>query len=202
MSFFTNDSSSTLTKVFSNYDEIYLPCVNARDDLVVTANKYRKKLKQPPLDIETKHSWTEVEESVTTACKELDKLATEDKNVSSRIKRAFRGLCRHAGIGQTFTSMVPNDSFNSVLCGGLKAIFAGLRQAGAYRQQVYKALEDLPYVLNDHASRIRIYYFDEELHRLNALLFVAVFELLNHILLWFMRNSLRAYLADTFTKRC
>lgn len=164
--------------------------MKTRDELLATMKKYRKKLKQPPADAKENHSWEEVEESVNSACEELEKYASEDKNASNRLKRAFRKLCTHAGIGATFTTMIPNDSFNSVLCGGLKAIFMGLRQVGLYRQQVYRALEDLPYTLSEHAARVRIYSYDEELHKLNARLFASIFELLNHILIWFMKNPL------------
>lgn len=133
-----------------------------------------------------------MEECVKSACDELEKCAAKDKDMSGRcgkLKKAFRGLCRNAGAGQTVANMIPNDSFNSVLCGGIKVIFLGLRQTGLYREEVYQALEDLPYIITDHAAHLKVYDHDKELHCRTAALYVAIFKLLNHILLWFMKNS-------------
>ena len=108
---------------------------------------------------------------------------------SGKLKRAFRSLCRTAGTGENLVALIPNDSFTSVLCGGLKIIFSGLRQTGIYREEVYKALEDLPYILIHHAAHVKIYEQDRELHGHLACLYAVVFGLLNHILVWFSKNS-------------
>ncbi|KAI9659891.1 MAG: hypothetical protein M1821_001243 [Bathelium mastoideum] len=176
----------------TNYDDLYLPCLEARNDLLATAKKYNKKLKQPALDIDTSCGWDEVEQSVQSACQKIDELAAKDKNFSGscgKLKRAFRSLCRTAEAGENLLALIPNQTFTSVLCGGLKIIFSGLRETGAYREEVYKALEDLPYILTDHAAHVKIYDQDEQVHGRLALLYAAVFKLLNHILLWFLKSS-------------
>ena len=155
-------------------------------------NNYSKKLKQPALDLSRSCGWAEVEQSVQAACEKIEGLAVKDKDFSGssgKLKRAFRSLCRTAGAGETLTALIPNDSYTSVLCGGLKIIFSGLRETGIYRGEVYKALEDLPYILKDHAAHVKIYHQDKELHCRLASLYVAVFKLLNHILHWFLKNS-------------
>ncbi|KAL9088211.1 MAG: hypothetical protein Q9165_006338 [Trypethelium subeluteriae] len=175
-----------------DYDDIYFPCSQARDGFLATANKYSKKLGQPPLDLNTSHSWVDVEKSVEAACAQLEVLASKDKDLSGasgKLKRVFRSLCRNAGAGENLAALVPSDTFTSVLCGGLKVIFSGLRQTGVYREEVYKALEDLPFILTDHAAHVKIYDKDRELHCRTAALYVAIFHALNHILGWFLKNT-------------
>lgn len=173
---------------FRNHDEIYEPCLQARDELVATANKYRKKLKQPTFDISTKHNWTEVEESIQSVCEELEKCTASKKDPTSKLKRGFNWLCKHGGAGETLANMIPNDSFNSVLCGGLKAVSLGLRSAWEHRQEVFTAVEELPFILKDQAMLGELFKFDEELHRRIATLYTSIFYLLNHILLWLCKN--------------
>lgn len=151
-------------------------------------------MKQPVLDLNTSQNWTDVEDSVQDACNGLEKLATKDKNMSGslgKLKRAYRSLCKNAGAGQTAASLIPNDSFGftSVLCGSLKAVFTGLRATGLYRQEVYRTLEDLPSRLKDLAADVKSHEHDEEIHRRAAALYVAAFNLLNHILHWFLKSN-------------
>lgn len=178
----------------SSYDDIYHTAFEARDELMVTVNKYRKKTKQPVIDIKTSHNWSEVDQSVQDACSGLETLAAKDRDMSGslgRVKRAFRSLCRNAGAGQTAATLIPNDSFGftSVLCGSLKVVFTGLRTTGTYRQEVYRTLEDLPTRLKDLAADVKSHDGDEEIHRRAADLYVATFKLLNHILHWFLKNN-------------
>ena len=144
----------------------------------------------------TSHCWSDVEVELQTACAAVESLASSDRELSGsvgKLRRAFRGLCQHANAGQTFVSVVPNDAFgiSSIVCGSLKVIFNGLHQAAVYRQEVYKTLEDLPYILADHSAPIDVslYHHDEELHGRTAALCVAVFRLLEHLLGWFMKNT-------------
>jgi hypothetical protein len=129
-------------------------------------------------------------------------MAIKDKDMSGslgRLKRVFRGLCRNAGVGQTAATLIPNDSFGftSVLCGSLKAVFLGLRTTGMYRREVYTILEDLPRQLKDLAANVDAHDQDEEIHRRAATLYVAAFNLLNHILHWFLKNSWSQYKTGT-----
>jgi hypothetical protein len=175
-----------------DYDEIYQQCMIARDQLQATARKYRKKLKDPILEASEGGNWRDVDKFVQSACSDLETCVTRDKDLSGpagKLKQAFRFLCKHAGAGQTFSNLIPNDGMNSVLCGGIKVIFAGLRQTRLYQEEIYKTLEELPIILVDHAAHVKIYNRDDELHRRTAALYVAVYKLLEGILLWFMKNS-------------
>lgn len=175
---------------------VYQECIPARDNLLATSNKYRQKLKLPPLTLTATHSWTEVERELQTACSSVEAAAGRDKELTGsvgKLRRAFRTLCQHASAGQTFVSLVPNDvfGFSSILCGGLKAIFTGLYQTALYREEVYRVLEDLPYILTDHSVplNVSLYNNDEELHRRTAALYVSVYKLVEHLLNWFIRNT-------------
>ncbi|KAK8058635.1 hypothetical protein PG994_009083 [Apiospora phragmitis] len=110
---------------------------------------------------------------------------------SMRLARAHRGKGQgqRANIGLNFTNLVPQDfSGGSVLCGGLKMVFTALQSSSNFRDDVYRAIEDLPFTINHHAAYIRLDKQDEDLHRRNAALYAALFQLLECILSWFAKN--------------
>jgi hypothetical protein len=116
------------------------------------------------------------------------------------MKQAFRKLCSNAGAGTTLTNLVPTDSYCSVLCGGLKIIFKALEETGRYREEVYNALEELPFILNDHASLVELHVTDEDLHRRVAAIYAAIYGLLEVIVDWFLKPSF-GELLPSFTLR-
>lgn len=167
-----------------------------------TANQYRKKLKLPPLKYETKQSWQDVESDLQLASEGMNGLAVTDKAVEGfrgKIKQAFRGMCKSATALDAFTVLVPSEfGFGSVLCGSLRLILKALETSHKFREEVYSALEWVPYVIKVNAERLSIYPDDEELHRHLAVLYASLFKLLNHILLWFLENSFGITLRSTF----
>ncbi|KAK8003630.1 hypothetical protein PG990_001378 [Apiospora arundinis] len=173
-------------------NELYEPCFKAADELIATANKYSKKRSLQLLKITDVHTWDEVDDAMLAACGSLEHMAAKDKDTSGfagKVKSAFRALCQRANIGLNFTNLVPQDfPGGSVLCGGLKMIFTALQSSNNYREDVYQAIEDLPYTINDHAVYIRLDKQDEDLHRRNAALYAALFQLLECILSWFAKN--------------
>lgn len=120
-------------------------------------------------------------------------LAATDKAVDGfrgKIKQAFRGMCKSATALDAFTFLVPSEfGFGSVLCGSLRLILRALETSQKFREEVYGALEWVPYVIKVNAERLSIYPDDEELHRHLAVLYASLFKLLNHILLWFLENN-------------
>lgn len=162
------------------------------------------KRKIPCLDLTISHSWRDVEESVLDACKSLEMLSAEDKSISpgftGKLQKAFGRLCSNAGAGTTLANLVPTGSYCSVLCGGLKIIFNALEQTGQYRQEVYNALEELSFILNDHAALLELHCRDEKLHRRIASLYTAIYQLMEVILSGFLKRALgRSSLLDDGT---
>jgi len=126
----------------------------------------------------------------------LDKAAARDKDVSGftgKLKKGFHGLCRNAGAGKLFTALIPNDSFGSTLCGGLNIVFAALEQTGYHREAVYKALVQLPQIVDNFDEYIEMVPNDSELHRRTARLYSEVCLTLEHIMRWFTSNSFGNY---------
>lgn len=127
-------------------------------------------------------------------CSVLEGLSKKDGNtpttITGKLKGAFRKLCGHSGAGLTLTQLVPTDSYGSVLCGGLKVIFNAMQSSDFYRKEVYRALEDLPGVLNDHAAMIDLNQKDRTMHERAASLYAAVFRLMEVIFAWFLQRSL------------
>lgn len=84
----------------------------------------------------------------------MEQLSSKDKTLSpgftSKLKGRFRSLCTNAGAGTTLTNLVPTDSYCSVLCGGLKIVFKAIEETGEYREEVYNALEEIPFILGDN----------------------------------------------------
>jgi len=174
-----------------NLDTIYSSCMHAQVSLVMTADKLCKKRNLPPLDITSGLSWVDVEESVLKTCNHLEKLAEQDKDIpkgfSGKIKKGFRNLCHHAGVGTTLSKMAPSDSYCAALCGGFKIVFMALEHTGRYREEIYKAIDEIPTVLNDHKSLLELCEQDAETHTLAAGLFASLFGLLEEILKWFLK---------------
>jgi len=180
-----------------DYDGLYQECIQARDALIDTANKYRKKSNLPPIDGLTNHSWQEVDEGVHSTCSELEKIMAQDRRKATgsigRLREAFRALCRHAGIGQTVLSLIPGDAFgfSTSLCAGFKVIFTAMQQTALYRDELLRALAEIPYLIKDSSELCSslIFQDDSDLHQRRADLLTAVFQALRHILFWFVKNS-------------
>lgn len=124
----------------------------------------------------------------------LEGLSEKDKTVSpgftGKLKAAFRKLCEHAGAGTTLTNLVPTDSYCSILCGGMKVIFKALEETGRYRQEIYNAVENIPYILSDHTALLVLNSQDAELHNRTARLYRSIFQLMEIIVSWFLKSSL------------
>ncbi|KAM7195319.1 hypothetical protein V8F20_007538 [Naviculisporaceae sp. PSN 640] len=185
-----------------NYAELYESCILARNQLIQTANEYRKKTKQPPIELEDvtaiHDNWAELDQGVQAACRDLQDIAAREKKpqastIIGKVGLAFRSLCRHANLGQTLFSLVPNDAFgiSPVLFTGFRMVFSAMHETALYRDAMLKALEELPYVLEDSRdlSKSPVYVQDEGLHRRCSAVFAAVFDTLRQILLWFVKNS-------------
>lgn len=134
----------------------------------------------------------------------MQRLAKNDaifSGISGGLKNAFRRLCRHAGAGETFVSLIPGDQLGlaSILCGGLKAIFAALKKVDSFRQDICIALEELPPLIYDVKVPLDENCNDEELHSRAASFYVAIFRVLKRILLWFARKSVCEYAVLLFT---
>lgn len=121
-----------------------------------------------------------------------------DKNIPGsmgRLKSGFRKLCKHIEKGETFVSLIPDDTFGcgSTLRGALGIVFSALKGTGAHRTEVYNTLEELPLTLTDRVANIKWFQHDEELHRRTAALFASIFRLLKHILSWLVQGTLGTY---------
>lgn len=182
-----------LNSIISDYDKLYFNAIQAQSMFISRANLLCSKRKLPLLDIAESHSWLEVEKSVSKACEALEALSSKDKErvpgSTGKLKQAFRKLCSNAGAGTTLTNLVPTDSYCSVLCGGLKIIFKALEETGRYREEVYNALEELPFILNDNASFVGLNFTDVDLHTRVAAMYAAVYGLMEVIVDWFLKPS-------------
>ncbi|KAM0228255.1 hypothetical protein ACHAPO_010904 [Fusarium lateritium] len=186
-------SGLNLIYVNSDYDEVYANTIRAQNVLITRVNLLCSKKKLTPLNLSDIHLWTEVDQSVSKACEALEAISSKDKErvpgFTGKLKQAFHKLCNNAGVGTTLANLVPTDSYCSILCGGLKIIFKALEETGRYREEVYNALEELPFILNDNAAFIGLHAKDENLHRRVAAIYAAIYGLMEVIVDWFLKPS-------------
>lgn len=81
---------------------------------------------------------------------------------------------------------------SSVLCGGLKTILTASEKTGHCHEEIYKALAEIPEVLNETALIVQVHEISKELHVKAALLLNSVLYLLRSVLKWFCENSFSA----------
>jgi len=78
--------------------------------------------------------------------------------------------------------------FASALTGSLKVIFTALERTGYHREAVFRALQRLPRILENHGAYVSLGHEDPDLHRRAARLYAEVCLTLDYILKWFIKN--------------
>lgn len=176
-----------------DYEGIYAEYRTVQKSFFQTANKCLEKLKLPPMQVDDPCGWDGILASMETACAALEKVSSQDKDlkgVTGKAKKAFRSLCNKAGAGKTFTQLIPDDMFGSVIGGGLNVILTCMEQTGLHRANVYKALEKLPRIIEDSLDWTSLASQDASVHKRMAKLYTEICLTLDHILHWFVLNSL------------
>ncbi|KAI8632381.1 hypothetical protein F5Y19DRAFT_462828 [Xylariaceae sp. FL1651] len=159
---------------------------------MLTANKCLEKLKLPTIEASEDTNWNAVQARMEQACAVIERVSARDKQllgVTGKMKQAFRKLCKNAGAGKIFTSLIPNDMCGSVLSSGLNVVFTALEETGFYRESVAKALERLPRILENHVEYTELASEDAEIHRRTAKLYTEVCLTLDHVLRWYRTHA-------------
>lgn len=183
---------------FSDYEDCYKSSRLEHDKLLKVIHEYSQKTEQPTLDLSATHDWTDIEESVQAACDGMSKGFAGESAVPGlrrKLRKGFRTLCQHAGMGQSFVSLIPGDIFglSSLLCGALKLIFSAMQQSEINRTEVYKALAELPVIICDHSIPTNGLNDDEQLHCRASELYASIFRFLGVIFTWQSKASLGQY---------
>ncbi|KAK7934753.1 hypothetical protein PG985_000248 [Apiospora marii] len=187
-----SDVHETLSR---DYEGIYAEYRTVQKTFFQTANKCLEKLKLPPMQVTEACGWDSILASMDTACAALEKVSSRDKDlkgVTGKAKKAFRSLCNKAGAGKMFTQLIPDDMFGSVIGGGLNVILTCMEQTGLHRANVYKALEKLPRIIEDSLDWTNLANQDANVHKRMAKLYTEICLTLDHIIHWFVLNSLVA----------
>lgn len=179
----------------SDYEDCYSASRLQHNKLLQTIDRYTERAKQAPLTLDVPHDWTGVEKSARAACDAMSNLLAEDQattGLRSKLRKGFETLCQHAGAGQTFVSLIPNDVFglSSLLCGALKMIFSAMQQSDTHRTEVSKTLAELPILICDHSAFCKGNEGDEQLHRRASELYASIFRLLGHIFNWYSKSTI------------
>ncbi|ETS78285.1 hypothetical protein PFICI_10347 [Pestalotiopsis fici W106-1] len=181
-------------EIADDYNTFYSEYFATQKEFMETANRFLEKSKLPPMDLVQADAsgWNTVQSRMEQACSAIEKVSTQEKELSGmrgKMVKAFRGLCRNAATGKLFTSLIPDDMGGSVLCGGLNVICTALEQTSVHREAVYKALERLPRILNNHVEFLELVGQDADIHQRAAKLYTEVLRTLNHILRWYTTNA-------------
>lgn len=149
------------------------------------------------MSLEDSGDWAGVKSQMERACTVLEDVLSKKKKrpgLVGSIRRGFDTLCRNAGTGKAFVSIIPEDlMIASAVSGGLNIIFVALEQHGIYEESVFNALEGLPDILNTTGRYSEIVVADKEIHRLTAKFYTRVCEVLDYILRWMMDSVLRKW---------
>ncbi|KAH8892829.1 hypothetical protein GQ53DRAFT_861016 [Thozetella sp. PMI_491] len=174
------------------HEEIYSEYYEVQAAFIKRANQCLDKLKQPQIEMTATQDWDGVHASMERACAALEKVSAKEKQpagLSGKLRKSFRFLCKHARVGKFVAQLIPNDSFGSVLCGGLNVIFTAMEQTGFQREAVYKALELLPRILESHVPYTELACDRPDIHRRTAKLYIEICRTLDQILRWFMADT-------------
>ncbi|KAJ9149747.1 hypothetical protein NKR23_g4164 [Pleurostoma richardsiae] len=112
-----------------------------------------------------------------------------------RIRRAFRRVGNTKSVLEPWMQLLPSQSeYFSILCGGLKLIYTAAARLEDLREEIYRALEELPSLLSITYRAVDIFTKSERLQEASIELYVATLGLLEHIVNWFTERAAKKVL--------
>lgn len=184
------------------HDLIYAKCKAAQKTLTATIKDFLENDGADvsiDIDPDEAHKIEDLEGFLTRAKDALvaadDGYTGKEKGRVGRIRRAFRRFGDHAKDGKFFVALIPSEnSYLSVLAGGLKLICAAAERLGVIRQAIVAALEEIPTVLNEKGALMNLLERltrTEELHKSNASLSQAILEAVDAMIRWLTKNPFK-----------
>ena len=115
----------------------------------------------------------------------------------SPLEKIFKGFRDRASDFDRLTSLIPSDTFGSVLCGGISTIIQTGETYAALQDDIYKALQSVKDVMLCIPLAMEVFEGDEKLHQLTSSMCAAMFDVLSYIIEWVTESRSRAYPEET-----
>ncbi|KAF2269173.1 hypothetical protein CC78DRAFT_612638 [Lojkania enalia] len=154
------------------------------------------------LVIHSAHSWEDVFKIAKSA--EDAYYAKADKSsAKSWIRSCFRAFQQHSVVLENWIGIIPTqETWASVLCGGLKLILTAMTRMHEVRETIYEALATLPTEVQNaedylDISSSNLFVEPQHLLRLHstiANLYISILDVLEHIIHWLGRKSVFRHL--------
>lgn len=127
----------------------------------------------------------------------------DTSSFAGKIRKAMGILCESASVGKVFTSVIPNDlNLASAVCGGLNVVFSAMEQKAVHERSIRDAMEELPLILRTHEPFAEAATRDLRIHQETDALYVAVCQVLQHIIEWLIENSISmSFIARVLVRR-
>ncbi|CAA9963402.1 hypothetical protein PTMSG1_06770 [Pyrenophora teres f. maculata] len=182
------DDASSLEDFYRDVGEESLRLAQAMEEYEKVTSVDGKKKKKNSVLSKNLHTWEEVLKEVENASDRYN----EPDGVWGKIRKAFRKSAEKADIASAWLTLLPDKSeYFSVLCGGLKLIIGAASRLKGVRDDIAKALIEIPHILSCTNRAQNIFNKSKELRQASACLFVAIISVLQHILVYFKEKSLK-----------
>ena len=147
-------------------------------------------------NIQSRHTWAEVISEAKCAEIKYNKKADKESPFS-RVRGLFRSLQSNSPAIQNWLSLLPSDSmYGSLICGGIKVILRAATRMDEIKESIVGALAVIPGEV-DKAQLLIDYNMDQDINRRLyksvSSLYCAVFGLLNHIIVWYKKRSIKRH---------
>ncbi|MCJ1385307.1 hypothetical protein MMC17_008429 [Xylographa soralifera] len=137
------------------------------------------------LDLRGKHSW----DDVLRVAKDAE--IVYQRAGGKGLRKAGRFITTKSGAVQPYLRLIPNDSYASILCGGLRLVFEiniAASQIGERRDKVLKTLLRIPKVIAQAEHSVETFPSDPVLYDRAAELYFAVLTAIEGTTRWLLQN--------------
>ncbi|KAK3690516.1 hypothetical protein B0T22DRAFT_193765 [Podospora appendiculata] len=152
-------------------------------------------------NIRAVHSWSEVMEQVASAREAYDQKAQGKRGVVIKFGRYFSDRAKSI---DPWLALVPDTDYSSVVCGGLKFVFAAAAEYSTVRSKIMDAIETLPDTIEEINERLENFRdavdgsLREKLKDQALKLYVSILNTVEGMLQWLNANAFKKLLKSTF----
>ncbi|KAJ8133034.1 hypothetical protein O1611_g590 [Lasiodiplodia mahajangana] len=175
--------------------EEYMHCKHFAEALQSFEDSLPESLKTG-FNLQSKHTWAEVISEAKCAEIKYNKKADKESPFG-RVRGFFRSLRSNSPAIQNWLSLLPSDSmYGSLICGGIKVILRAATRMDEIKEFIVGAMAAIPEEV-DKAQLLIQYNTDQDvnrrLYKSVSSLYYAVFGILNHIIVWYRKRSIKRH---------
>lgn len=150
------------------------------------------------ININQSHTWEEVLKEVSKV-EEKYKVAGV-KGFWGSLRKRFREFGENHKAFTAWTGLLPTEShYISVVCGGLKLIIGAAARLNDLRDEIFRAIVEIPLRLSETKVLLQEFQKSEALQKCSLDLYVATLKVLGHVLYWYSVKAIRKILGRNKT---